>query len=270
MSQFRILVTGASGFIGSHFISASRQRGHLVVALSRQGSDIAEASQSFRWSLGEKLPPDVCQPFDCTIHLAHDFDGVEGAQKTVEGTLAAMETLRMAGVRRQLFFSSLSSGSHATSLYGKTKLNIERHVVDKPDVMIIRPGLVLGEGGIYGRIRQWVYRLPIIPLPDGGHGKVPIIGIEHLIEQTLSILSMKMDIREFNLFEPELRTLRQLILDEAKKVRRKVLIIAVPSRFLLILLNCLEWLRIPLPIKADNLIGFVANQSVTYQPTIPG
>ena len=53
--------------------------------------------------------------------------------------------------------------------------------------IIVRPGLVLGEGGIFSRISNFVNKSPIVPLPDGGKGCVSVITIERLCNEIIKL-----------------------------------------------------------------------------------
>lgn len=264
----RILILGAGGFIGSNLVAVAGSRGIGVVALARGGVPSGLNVEGQTWSLGEAVPETACRNIDCAIHLAHDFDGEEGAHRTLVSTVAAAAQLRDAGVRRQIFFSSYSAGEHASSLYGRTKLAIEKELSGIGGMVIVRPGLVLGDGGIYGRIRQWARLLPIIPLPDGGRGKVPVIEITRLCEETLRIAGQASTEQEENLFEQEHRTLRQLVLDAAEEVGRHPWIVPVPSNVVYLVLKAAALLRINLPVNADNLAGFLGNQAAGHQSTL--
>jgi uncharacterized protein YbjT (DUF2867 family) len=175
--------------------------------------------------------------------------------------------LRVGGVPRQLFFSSYSAGEHAKSLYGKTKLAVERALGGHEDIVIARPGLVIGEGGVYGRIRKWAQRLPVIPLPDGGHGKIPVITIDDLCERTMLLAGMTVPPGEANLFEPKLKSLRELVQEAAEEAGRRPRILPVPSGLFLYLLTVAGRLGITLPANADNLLGFLGNQRAQHKRT---
>jgi uncharacterized protein YbjT (DUF2867 family) len=262
----RLLITGATGFIGSHLVKAATERGHEVITLSRSGRRLQSVAAAFSWSLGDPPPPEALQDINCAIHLAHDYGGEDGARRTIECTLAIAAELRRRGVDRQLFFSSYSAGENATSRYGKTKLAIERALASQEDITIVRPGLVVGGGGIYGRIRKWAQRLPLIPLPDGGLGKVAVIGIGDLCERTLRLATMMNPPREENLSEPDLKSLRELVLKAAEEVGCRPRILPVSSGLLIRLLFTAECIGIPLPVTADNVVGFIANQDSQHKP----
>lgn len=264
----RILIFGAAGFIGSHLVRQAADRGHDVVGFCRSGVVGGFGGKIITWSLGTLPTYATVQSADCAVHLAHDFDGEAGARLTRDATLALVAELRAAGVARQVFYSSYSAGSHATSLYGQTKHKIEQALRDDADMVIVRPGLVIGDGGIYARIARWARTLPVIPLPDGGSGRVPVIDIDRLCKETLAILEGARPVREANLFETPTKSLRSLVLDAAAQVHRSPWILTVPSLFVRLGLRLAAVLRLPLPVNADNLEGFLANQVASHISTL--
>lgn len=263
----RLLIFGASGFIGAHLTQYAARQGHEVIALCRSGSVAGFTGKCLKWTFGAPLTALELEGVSCAIHLAHDFNGAAGARRTFEATLANVERLRAAGVGRQIFFSSYSAGEHATSLYGRTKYALENKLAQADDIIIVRPGLVLGDGGIYGRISKWARRLPVIPLPDGGYGQVPVITVDRLCQETLDIAEATKPERECNLFEKQPRSLRQLVLDSAER-GRKPWIFPVPALLIFFILRIASALRLPLPVNADNLEGFMANQAAKHISTL--
>lgn len=264
----RILILGAGGFIGSHLSRYAAEKGHYVVALCRSGKVPGFSGTTLAWTLGEPVPASALNGVDCAIHLVHDFNGEAGAHLTEVATIACVAQLRSAGVTKQMYYSSYSAGEHAESLYGRTKLTIEQEVKQHTDVTIVRPGLVLGDGGLYGRIRKWSRRMPLIPLPDGGSGQVPVIAVERLCHETLVLAGMAVPLPEANLFEHKFRSLRQLVVEAAAQAGRRPWLLPVPSSLVIAGLKLATVLHIPLPVNADNLIGFLANQQASHLSTL--
>lgn len=260
----KILIFGSAGFIGSHLARHAAAVGYKVVCFCRSGKVAGFEGLCLAWSLGGSLNEAAVQGADCALHLAHDFDGEAGAARTLDGTVAAVEMLHRAGVGRQLIFSSYSAGPQATSLYGRTKSAIEKRVADVPGVVILRPGLVLGDGGIYGRMQKFVRLSPVVPLPDGGRGLMPVITVERLCSSTLEIASSPAPLREYNLFTKEVLTLKQVVQNAAKVTNRSVWILPIPATAVLFGLRIAAMIRVPLPVKADNLEGFLANQGASH------
>ena len=261
----RILVTGATGFIGEHLVLFAADTGHRVTALSRSGGAVAGADACLAWSLGELPDMSASEPIDAAIHLAHDFVSEDGADRTMTGTVGLFEVLARSGVRRQIFISSYSAGPHTASLYGRTKGQIEAVLGGESSALIVRPGLVLGNGGIYGRMASWACRWPIVPLPDGGRGVVPIIEIERLCREIIRLCEAPDPPREFNAFYEDLKPLRDLVLAVARKGGRKPWILPIPMVLLLPVLRVAEVLGVRLPVSSDSLVGFVSNQRAGHR-----
>ena len=261
----RILIFGASGFIGNYLTNYLVERNYIVIEASR--SDFASNLHSIKikWRLGDEVPNSIFKDVDFVIHLAHDFSGLRGAELTKKNILLLIKQAQNMGVSRQLFFSSYSAGVHSNSIYGLTKFEIENHIkFDNLKVQILRPGLVIGSGGIYGKISRYAKKVPVILLPDGGKGFVPTISIKRLCDEVVIIMQNNSTKREFNLFYPKLHSLRYLIKSEMMKKWKYILIINIPSSFLIFLLRIAEFLKLTLPINSDNLKGFLRNQNALH------
>jgi nucleoside-diphosphate-sugar epimerase len=263
----RILIIGSSGFIGTNLASIALDHKIEVVTLSRKSKSSSFLERNYAWMLGQDVPKVALSKIDCAIHLAYDYDGLEGSNLTLKSIQAIARQLEEEGISRQLFFSSYTSWEGTSSLYGRTKYAIEKAIEHIPGVIIVRPGLVIGKGGLYGRILKWAKILPVIPLPDGGRGIVPVIDIQKLCILTLDLASTDLPLKEVNLFELEFKSLRQLVL-EAAQPKRKPWILPIPNRLLSMTLFFTDLVRIRLPVNADNLAGFISNQSATHKSSL--
>jgi nucleoside-diphosphate-sugar epimerase len=259
----RLLILGAAGFIGSCLVRQAEESGHDVVALCRSGRLQGFSGMVQKWELGQPIPPHLLRSVDVVVQLAHDFGGGAGAQLTTTATLELMRSAQQAGVQRQIYFSSYSASPHAASLYGQTKFAIEQAALQIDGVLVIRPGLVMGDGGIYGRIARVARAFPVLPLPDGGRGLVPIIPVERLCSETLLAAAAARIPRELNLFFPRLHSLREIV-EHAAGPQRRIRVVPVPSQLVLAALRLAQALRVPLPVNADNLRGFLANQQAVH------
>ena len=205
----RVLLTGASGFMGPHVIRALLTEGYSVRAASRTGRDLG---------LGGAVPvplPDLSKAFnpsplvegmDYVVHLAgiaHATGAIPDAVYHAVNSDAAARlaaAARDAGVKRFLLMSSVraQSGPSAkavlsetmppepTDAYGRSKLAGERAVVDAlrgsgTDWVVLRPVLVYGPG-VKGNMAtlERLARLPV-PLPLGGlTGRRSLLSIANL------------------------------------------------------------------------------------------
>ncbi|MCW4013606.1 MAG: NAD-dependent epimerase/dehydratase family protein [Candidatus Bathyarchaeota archaeon] len=173
MNTLRVLVTGASGFIGSHLIPALIDRGYTPVAMVRHSSDTSKLDTlGVETRIGDLSDPDslrsVVTGIDAVVHLAayYRFYG-EKEQYTkinVEGTLALAEAAKEAGANHFIYCSSteaigpINGGGDETSTpnpqyeYGVSKITAERGLYElqgtEPWVTVIRPSGVYGPGNV--------------------------------------------------------------------------------------------------------------------------
>jgi NADH dehydrogenase len=207
--------------------------------------------------------------FDVIVHLA--CDPRSGRSDTnYKGTVRLAEAAARDRIARQVFVSSYSARADASSEYGQTKYRLERYFSDC-GYEIFRPGLVLGNGGTAARIVKAVKVSPILPLPSGGTGEIPFISIATLCEAIRRILERPRG-REHNLFSRHFTTLDQLVRTIRKVVCKGsgVVVVPIPAPLMLLGLQFAKILRLPTPLSADNLKGFLRNQRRLHESALDG
>ena len=198
LQKRRILVTGASGFVGRAVVERLRDAGRFEVRGSVRRDD-AERVAGVDYSLVQGLGRDTdwsaaLAGCDAVIHTAArvhvmreratDPDA-EFRRANVEGTLALVEQAIAAGVRRFVFVSSIKVNGEETEpgrpfapddapaprdTYGRSKLAAEqglRALLEAAgrEWVIVRPTLVYGPGvrANFATMLRWVRRG--VPLP---------------------------------------------------------------------------------------------------------
>jgi nucleoside-diphosphate-sugar epimerase len=165
----KVLVTGASGFLGHVVCAELRERGHEAAALVRRPGSEPRGSAAIQGDLADtdalaRIVAAV-RP-DCVIHLAAEIasqrDASKIAEVNVEGTRRLLAACVAGGGPRFVFASTVVTGDArgaeldedsalvVETAYGRSKQEGERLVRDSGlDSVIIRPSHVYGAGGWY-------------------------------------------------------------------------------------------------------------------------
>lgn len=268
----RVLITGVQGFIGQHLARSLSDSGHTVSGTFHRTGEPARRhppcpTRLYHMSLERRQFSIEFNRFDVLVHLA--YDPRRGHSDTnYEGTVRLAEAAARNGIRRQVFASSYSARADAISEYGRTKYRLERYFQDS-GYEICRPGLVLGNGGVAARLVSAVKLFPILPLPSGGTGEIPFISITVLCDAIRHILERPKD-KEHNLFSRHFTTLSQLVRAMRKVVchRSGIVVVPIPPPLMLLGLQFMELLRVPTPLNANNLQGFLRNQRRLHESAL--
>jgi len=183
-----ILVTGGTGFVGSHLIRRMRQDGIPVRAIVRDpdkaralkdiGVDVVKGDVSDTASL-EKATIGI----ERVIHLVGIIQEASGAtfqSVHVDGTRNLLEAARKSNVRHFFYQSALGTRPNAKSEYHKTKWAAEELVrASGISYTILRPSLIYGPGDQFTiRLSQMIRLSPVLPIIGSGRSKVQPIFID--------------------------------------------------------------------------------------------
>src|SRR5690242_4108115 len=114
LSGARILVSGASGPIGTALLPSLKSAGATIARLARKGAKYSAADeQQIPWDPGQSLSPEVVSGFDAVIHLAGesivgrwtDAKKRESRDSRVKGTSSLAQALARAKQKPLAFIS---------------------------------------------------------------------------------------------------------------------------------------------------------------------
>jgi len=196
----RILLIGASGFIGRHLLHTLHRAGHDVTGAGRGANhDVAGIGMPWRTlDLSDLHHAAAWQPhlagFDAVIYSLGIFRAADDAQydrlhHAIPAALFA--ACREAGVRRVIYLSALGSDAEAVTPYWRSKGRgedaLRAHGAGHGlDYTIVRPSLVYGADGASSRMFLALASLPVMALPAGG--KVQPVHIDDLCEAMAALL----------------------------------------------------------------------------------
>ena len=218
----KVLITGGTGFIGSHLVAALVQRGITCRLLVR---DRKRAGQQFSDEI-ELFQGDITNPTSLSglakgithvVHLAamghvsalsdkayHEFTKVN-----VQGTLNLMEACKEGVISRFVHFSStaamglLHKEGQVNELdtpkpitpYQRSKLESERAALKKGNeleipVVILRPCMVYGKGtgnGEFFKIAE-LMRKGLFPKVGRGSNLTPLVNVQDVVQAAIAAL----------------------------------------------------------------------------------
>lgn len=252
----RVLVTGASGFIGPHVVAGLRARGYSVRVAQRRESPVDEGIE--RVVIGDLSRPVDWRPAVTGVRhvvhlagLAHAGPGLDESlyrRINTEATLALAEAAQGAGAGRFVYVSSIKAltgafdGNFSESdppapddAYGRSKLAAEEGLAALGlDWISLRPVLVYGPG-VKANMASLLKlaRLPI-PLPLGGlDAPRSLLAIENLVDAILFALTSACPARRsYTVADPEPVSVAEMIAAMRSGVGRKPGLLPVPAALL--------------------------------------
>lgn len=244
-----VYLTGASGFLGQALAAHWRVHGFVV-------------RDSGRARLGEVLPDAAFAGCDAVIHLAHDF-APGAAERNRQGTIAWFDAAVRAGVQRQIFVSSFSARADSASVYGATKFAMEQTFLER-GAMVVRPGLVVGNGGMFARMVGTLRRLPVAPLVLPDARSVAVISLEDFLAAMTRLLEGT-ETGAWNLFAPSLLTGREFAHAVWRGLAKRGVVLGVWPGL------ALGWLRlVGAERELDSVRGQVANRVPVHRSNLQG
>lgn len=261
----KVFVTGASGLLGSRLIRELSAAGHRVAGTARapaRGAPIVGLHEPHAWRLGEPLPAAWLAGVDALVHCAYS-PGAADATLNERGTACAIAAGSDARVPRQVLVSSFSAVAGATSAYGRMKLALEAEA-RRHGATIVRPGLILGAGGLFARMVATVRRTPVVPLPAGGRRRVPVIGVGDTAA-CIRALVERGDERDTNLCYTHRPELRELLRAVARQLRLRRLWLPLPIRPLVLPVSLLQRCGLRLPVDAESLKAYAVNSEDQHE-----
>lgn len=194
----KILLTGATGFIGGHLRQALLDAGHALLCTSRRlGSD----SPGCHWVVADFAHTGTARWTELLIGIDAVVNAAGVFREDAEATFGAVHVTgprRLyaacvhAGVQRVVHVSALGADAQAGSDFHLSKRAADEHLLSLPlDATVVQPSLVFGLDGASARALLAWASLPIVPLPAGGHQMVQPVHVADVTDAVLVLLRTK-------------------------------------------------------------------------------
>ena len=174
-----LLLTGATGSIGSRLLPLLLEAGEDVRCLVREPRRLGERRVDVQIALGDLgemsdpyLVRQALRGVDTVIHLAATIRDQPPHRIEELNGLATVRLLRAAersGVRRFVFFSALNASSAQRTRFFRAKWLAERAVESSPlDSIVFAPSIVYDHSDPWVTLLRRFSFLPVLPVSGGG------------------------------------------------------------------------------------------------------
>lgn len=263
----KVLVAGASGFVGRRLCPALADDGHDVVAMTRNPGGYTGA--------GAPVYGDVRDPgtlstamadCDAAYYLVHSLSDADFERTDAEAAATFGETAALAGLQRIIYLGGLGDDKDTLSAHLRSRRKVEKllRTAGVP-VTVIRAGIIVGHGGISWELTcQLVEHLPIMITPRWVATRTQPIAVNDVVRYLVGVLALPAAAgRVFEVGGPEVLQYITMLRRVAAIQGRSITILPVP-----LLTPRLSSLWLTLVTDVDTATGRALVDSMTNEVVV--
>ena len=268
-----ILVTGATGFIGSHLIPALLERGHQVRAMTRHPADYDGPGEPVAGDVGnpESLI-DALDGVEIAYYLVHSLASEDFEAKDAAAASAFSATAAAASVQRIVYLGGLGRDDEDLSPHLRSRRQVEELLgADGIPVTTLRAAVVIGHGGISWELtRQLVDHLPAMVVPRWVSTRTQPIALPDVIRYLTGVLDVPETIGQtYDIGGPEVLRYADMMQRAARIMKKR----SIPMLALPLLTPRLSsgWLSLVTDVDVPtgrNLVDSMTTEVVVGDDTI--
>jgi uncharacterized protein YbjT (DUF2867 family) len=186
-----VLVTGASGFIGSHLARALVADGYRVRAMTRHPETYDGPGEPVAGDVGDRAAlATALDGVDAAYYLVHSLDSADFEDRDARGARNFAAASADAGLERIVYLGGLGSETEDLSAHLRSRRLVERLLREgEVPVTVLRAAVVVGHGSISWEItRQLVDHLPALVTPRWVNTRVQPIALTDVVRYLVGVL----------------------------------------------------------------------------------
>jgi uncharacterized protein YbjT (DUF2867 family) len=229
----RILVTGATGFIGSRLVPVLMEAGYDVRAMTRHPETYDGPGEAVRGDTGDEDSLHAAlEGASIAYYLVHSLDDKDFEQKDADAARAFARAAKACGVDQIIYMGGLGDDDEELSAHLRSRRQVEGLLAETGvPVTVLRAAIVVGHGGISWEItHQLVKNLPAMVVPKWATTKTQPIYIDDVVRYLVGVAGREEALgRVFEIGGPDQISYVDMLRIAAEVDRgRKVPIVIVP------------------------------------------
>jgi uncharacterized protein YbjT (DUF2867 family)/membrane protease YdiL (CAAX protease family) len=189
----RVLVAGASGFVGRRLAPALAEAGHKVVAMTRKPEKYDGVGDAVFGDVHDPSTlPDALAGCEVAYYLVHSLASADFERLDREAARAFGKAAADAGVQRIVYLGGLGKDDDDLSPHLRSRREVEK-VLGEGGVPVttLRAGIVIGHEGLsWEMTRQLVERLPAMVTPRWVSTRTQPISLDDVVRYLVGVLDV--------------------------------------------------------------------------------
>lgn len=288
----KILLTGATGYIGKRLLPVLLEQGHTIICAVRDSSRID--LKKYRPENVSLIACDLLNPeslmvlpkdIDAAYYLVHSMTGKhfeESEQQSAENFVKYLNFTKA----RQLIYLGGIINSEVLSAHLSSRKKVEEILSQgKVALTALRAGIIVGSGSAsFEIIRDLVEKLPVMIAPKWLETKCQPIAIRNVIQFLSGVLDNEKTFgQHFDIYGPDILSYKQMLLGfaEVRNLKRKIFIVPVmtprissywlyfmTSTSYILAQNLVDSMKIDVVATPNNLAEDLNIQLINYKEAI--